>query len=86
MVDEDCCVFGVRNLYVAGSAVFPTSGQANPTLTIVALAIRLAHHIKADASRPAVILRRSPGLGVTHSNAHVPQPVLMGEAVSEHSA
>jgi choline dehydrogenase-like flavoprotein len=86
VVDEDCCVFGVRNLYVAGSAVFPTSGQANPTLTIVALAIRLAHHIKADASRPAVILRRSPGLGVTHSNAHVPQPVLMGEAVSEHSA
>ena len=78
VVDEDCRVFGVHNLYVAGSAVFPTSGQANPTLTIVALAIRLAHHIEAEASRPAVILRQSPALGAAHSNAHVPQPVLAG--------
>jgi choline dehydrogenase-like flavoprotein len=35
----------VNNLYVAGSAVFPTSSQANPTLTIVALALRLAAHL-----------------------------------------
>ncbi len=41
VVDEDCRVFGVHNLFIAGSAVFPTSGQANPTLTIVALALRL---------------------------------------------
>uniref|UniRef100_UPI00359FEFCE GMC oxidoreductase n=1 Tax=Achromobacter insuavis TaxID=1287735 RepID=UPI00359FEFCE len=34
------------NLYIAGSAVFPTSGQANPTLTIVALALRLADHLR----------------------------------------
>jgi choline dehydrogenase-like flavoprotein len=85
VVDEDCRVFGIHNLYVAGSAVFPTSGQANPTLTIVALAIRLAHHIEAEASRPAVILRRSPAVASAHSNAHVPQPVLLAEAVSEHS-
>jgi choline dehydrogenase-like flavoprotein len=39
-------VHGVRNLYVAGSSVFPTSGFANPTLTIVALAVRLAEHLK----------------------------------------
>jgi len=38
-------VHGVVNLYVAGSSVFPTSGSANPTLTIVALAIRLAEHV-----------------------------------------
>jgi choline dehydrogenase-like flavoprotein len=37
----------VGNLFVAGSAVFPTSGHANPTLTIVALAIRLAGHLRA---------------------------------------
>jgi len=85
VVDEDCRVFGIHNLYVAGSAVFPTSGQANPTLTIVALAIRLAHHIEAEASRPAVILRRSLAVASAHSNAHVPQPVLLAEAVSEHS-
>ena len=36
----------MRNLFIAGSAVFPTSGQANPTLTIVALALRLADELK----------------------------------------
>ena len=46
VVDGDCLVHGMRNLFVAGSAVFPTSGQANPTLTIVALALRLAEHLK----------------------------------------
>jgi choline dehydrogenase-like flavoprotein len=49
VVDADCRVHGVRNLYVAGSAVFPTSGQANPTLTIVALALRLANTLKCEA-------------------------------------
>jgi len=45
VVDSDCRVYGARNLYVAGPSVFPTSGFANPTLTIVALAIRLADHL-----------------------------------------
>jgi choline dehydrogenase-like flavoprotein len=49
VVDTDCRVHGVRNLYVAGSGVFPTSGQANPTLTIVALALRLASTLKREA-------------------------------------
>jgi len=39
-------VHGVDNLYVAGSSVFPTSGAANPTFTIVALALRLADHLR----------------------------------------
>jgi choline dehydrogenase-like flavoprotein len=38
-------VHGVKNLYIAGSSLFPTSGWANPTLTIVALALRSAEHI-----------------------------------------
>jgi len=46
VVDADGRVHGVVNLYVAGSSVFPTSGSANPTLTIVALAIRLAQHVR----------------------------------------
>jgi len=47
VVDGDCAVFGVPNLYVASSAVFPTCSHANPTLTIVALAIRLAQHLRS---------------------------------------
>jgi len=46
VVDRHCKVFGMANLYVAGSSVFPTGGAANPTLTILALAYRLADHIK----------------------------------------
>ncbi len=50
VVDATCRVHGIGNLYVAGSAVFPTSGTAAPTLTIVALATRLADHIKRSMS------------------------------------
>ena len=46
VVDGNAKVHGVANLYIAGSSVFPTSGFSNPTFTIVALAIRLADHIK----------------------------------------
>jgi choline dehydrogenase-like flavoprotein len=45
VVDRDGRVHGVDNLYVAGSSVFPCSGHANPTLTVVALALRLAQHL-----------------------------------------
>jgi choline dehydrogenase-like flavoprotein len=48
VVDVNCSVFELPNLYVASSAVFCTSGHANPTLTIVALAIRLAAHLKSQ--------------------------------------
>lgn len=46
VVDATCRVHGTGNLYLAGSSVFPTTGNANPTLTIVALALRLADHLK----------------------------------------
>ncbi len=49
VVDADCRVHGVGNLYVASSSVFPTAGFANPTLTIVALAIRVAQAVLARA-------------------------------------
>jgi hypothetical protein len=55
VVNSDCKVFDVNNLYIAGSATFPTSSQANPTLTIVALALRLADHLAAAATRVPVI-------------------------------
>lgn len=52
VVDPNGQVHGVANLFVAGSAVFPTSSQANPTLTIVAMSLRLAGHIASrDGAR-----------------------------------
>ena len=50
VVDGDGRVFGVANLYVAGSSVFTTSGWANPTLTILALTLRLADHLIARSA------------------------------------
>ena len=46
VVDADSNVHGIENLYVAGSAVFPTSGAANPTLTLIAMTLRLSDHLK----------------------------------------
>jgi len=49
VVDGDCRVHGIPNLWVAGSSVFPSGGHKNPTLTLVALALRLADRL---AERP----------------------------------
>ncbi len=46
VVDAQCRVHDMTNLYIAGSSVFPTGGHANPTLLIVAMAARLADHLK----------------------------------------
>lgn len=50
VVDADCKVHGMQNLFVGGSSVFATSGYSNPTTTIVALAIRLGHHLAKIAT------------------------------------
>jgi choline dehydrogenase-like flavoprotein len=47
VVDQNCQVHEISNLFIAGSSVFPTYGYAPPTLTIVALALRLADHVKS---------------------------------------
>jgi choline dehydrogenase-like flavoprotein len=48
VVDPSCRVHGLRNLYVTGGAVFPTASWMNPTLTMLALASRLADHLAED--------------------------------------
>lgn len=51
VTDPDGRVHGLANLWVAGSSLFPTGGWANPTLTIVALALRSAERISAGLGR-----------------------------------
>lgn len=53
VVDSGLRCHDVDNLYVAGSSVFPTGGIANPTFTILALAVRLADHLKQQSSQPS---------------------------------
>jgi choline dehydrogenase-like flavoprotein len=55
VVDEHCRVHGVANLFVAGSSVFPSCGFANPTFTILQLALRLADHLRARLAAPAQV-------------------------------
>ena len=56
VVDRNCRLHDSRNLFVAGGSVFPTSGYANPTLTLIALAVRLADHLKRElASTPMLV-------------------------------
>ena len=46
VVDADCRVHGLSNLYIGGSSVFPTGGYANPTYSIVQMSLRLADHLE----------------------------------------
>ena len=51
VVDRNLRTHAIANLYIAGSSVFPTGGHANPTLSIVALALRLASHLAGDGAK-----------------------------------
>ena len=48
VVDRDLRVHGMRNLFVAGSSVFPSSGSTSPTITILQLALRLGDHLRRE--------------------------------------
>jgi choline dehydrogenase-like flavoprotein len=56
VVDPTCRVHGIDNLYIGGSSVFPTSGAANPTLTVIALAMRLADEIRRRATDSSALV------------------------------
>lgn len=56
VVDANARVHSVDNLYVAGSAIFPTSSQANPTLTLIATTLRLGHHLAQRLDPQAITL------------------------------
>jgi choline dehydrogenase-like flavoprotein len=46
VVNDNCQVHGIHNLFIAGSACFPTAGAPNPTMTLIAMSLRLSDHIK----------------------------------------
>jgi choline dehydrogenase-like flavoprotein len=50
IVDHNCNVHGIKNLYIASSSVFPTCGHSNPTLNIIALTLMLADNLKRTIS------------------------------------
>ncbi len=89
VVDGELKVHGLENLFIAGSSVFPTGGAAPPTLTIVALAVRLAerlqHEFAASRRHPARNAghgssRRRPGRACARLVARVRAPELRGVA------
>ena len=61
VVDENCRVHGMTNLYIAGGSVFPTGGYANPSLTIVALSLRLADHLRSPPVVSRSHIQADPG-------------------------
>jgi choline dehydrogenase-like flavoprotein len=77
VVDPDLRIFGTTNTYVCSSSVFPSAGFANPTHTVIALAVRLAAHLEARAhaqpQAPALTGCRSDGLSAS-SRAHASVP------------
>jgi choline dehydrogenase-like flavoprotein len=64
VVDHQGRVHGLDNLFVAGSSVFPSGGYANPTLTIVALAIRLSEHLMHLMDQARSATRLGTGIGI----------------------
>jgi choline dehydrogenase-like flavoprotein/nucleoside-diphosphate-sugar epimerase len=72
VVDAQGCVHGVEGLYVAGSSVFPTVSHCNPTQMIVALALRLADHLKARADE-----NRAAGIRAIAATKPTPTRVLI---------
>jgi len=59
VVDRDGRIHGMANMYVAGSSVFPTAGANFPTITLVALALRLADHLSECIDEPDAQMRSS---------------------------
>jgi choline dehydrogenase-like flavoprotein len=70
VVNAKCQVHGIDGLFVAGSSVFPTAGQANPTQMIIALALRLADTLKNRITTVAAVRRSVPDLAI-HNNTEL---------------
>ncbi len=67
VVDGNCQVHGVGNLFIAGASVFPTGGSVSPMPTLLALALRLADHVKQILEQPLAIRPRAEAVGAESS-------------------
>lgn len=77
VVDGNGQVHGVDGLYMAGASVFPTAGHCNPTQMIVALAVRLADHLRDRMARSAaVVVRTSAPVLVTGATGRIGRVVV----------
>ncbi|MBK8176727.1 MAG: GMC family oxidoreductase [Rhodospirillales bacterium] len=77
VVDRDCKVHGIDNLYIAGSSVFPTAGNHTPTFTILALALRITDRIRSRM--------KLPPLRLVHQRERVPADFEFGNAAAARS-
>jgi choline dehydrogenase-like flavoprotein len=82
VVDADCRVHGIGNLFIAGSSVFPTAGNHTPTLTLIALALRLADYLQQLAATPAMELmpERTPARPQSMPDDVCVAPACLGES------
>jgi len=71
VVDANCKLHGVSNLFLAGSSVFPTSGGNFPTINLTALAVRLADHVAKNAKGKAVNQFTNAQKGLDHRTGHL---------------
>lgn len=69
VVDADCRIHGISNLYVAGSSVFPTAGANFPTITIAALTLRLSEHLSRVINEIGTGLGATDVTGAVHASA-----------------
>lgn len=72
VVDENCRLHGCGNLYIAGSSVFPTYSFDNPTMTIVALALKLSEHLKSQTIGTSALTTSNSG------SDHLRTPIASG--------
>lgn len=85
VVDRNCRIHGMTNMFVAGSSVFPTAGANFPTFTLVALALRLSDHIVAQLRAPDATLRPATA-GTSTASAREPQAATARMAQQPHAA
>ena len=86
VVDADCRVHGLANLYIGGSSVFASTGFENPTYTIVQLALRLGDHLGDHRRRSRRCPARADAGPGRHEEEGARPVILVDSALARHVA